>query len=145
MKNDRYFIDIAKITATRSKCVSLKVGAVIVKDDRIITQGYNGTLKGLPNCNEIFPAKDDPEYDREAHHQFANNYEMHAEMNALCFAAKNGIATDGCTIYVTHQPCDNCIKHLASAGIVEVVYETPYGKSSPDNEITQHLIIRKVK
>ena len=130
MLGDKYFIDIALRTAEESKCVSLKVGAVIVKDKRIIAQGYNGTPSGQLNCNE---ALEQGLYKREHHHEWSLVNEIHAEMNALMFAAKYGIPVEGCTMYVTHQPCDQCIKNIYQAGIKRVVYVYPYQHSTTDN------------
>ena len=133
MLNDRYFIDIALRTAQESKCVSLKVGAVIVKDNRIIAQGYNGTPSGQINCDE---ALKQGLYNREDHHEWSLVNEIHAEMNALMFAAKYGIPVDGCTMYVTHQPCDQCLKNTYQAGIKRIVYLHPYKHSSDDTLFT---------
>ena len=117
MLNDKFFLDVASRLADESHCISLHVGAVIVKDKRIISMGYNGT-----------PTKDQ-------HHQWSLSNEIHAEMNALMYAAKQGISVDGCTMYVTHQPCDECIKNIYQAGIKRVVYMHPYKYSSSNNVI----------
>ena len=119
------FIEIAKIVAKESKCISLQVGAVIVKDNRIISMGYNGTVSGSRNCDECFA---DGEFTRENHSKWSDSMEIHSEMNALMFAAKNGLAVDGCTMYVTHEPCDQCLKNIIQAGIKKVVYVHPYKK-----------------
>lgn len=117
-------MNIAKIIAEESKCISLKVGAVIVKDSRIISMGYNGTISGSINCNEAL----DKEFTRDKHSDWSDAHEVHAEMNALMFAAKNGVATEGCTLYCTHEPCDQCLKNIIQSGIKRIVYLHPYRK-----------------
>lgn len=118
------FIEIAKVIAKESKCVSLQVGAVIVKDNRIISMGYNGTVSGSLNCNECVGN----EFTRENHSEWSDSHEIHAEMNALMFAAKNGLPVDGCTLYCTHEPCDQCLKNIIQSGIKRIVYVVPYKK-----------------
>lgn len=132
MLNDKFFLDVASRLAEESHCISLHVGAVIVKDKRIISMGYNGTPSGAPNCNELYGSG---EFRKERHHQWSLSNEIHAEMNALMYAAKQGISIDGCTMYVTHQPCDECIKNIYQAGIKRVVYMHPYKYSSSNNVI----------
>lgn len=137
MLNDKFFLDIATRLAEESHCISLKVGAVIVKDNRIISMGYNGTPAGTINCDEALKTGI---YNKEQHHEWSLINEIHAEMNALMFAVKSGISVDGCTMYVTHQPCDQCLKNICQSGIKRVVYITPY-KYSSDNNINLKLDI----
>ena len=132
MLNDKFFLDVASRLAEESHCISLHVGAVIVKDKRIISMGYNGTPSGAPNCSDMYEAG---EFTKEQHHQWSLSNEIHAEMNALMYAAKQGISVNGCTMYVTHQPCDECVKNIYQAGIKRVVYLYPYKYSSSDNVI----------
>lgn len=132
MLNDKFFLDVASRLAEESHCISLHVGAVIVKDKRIISMGYNGTPSGAPNCSDMYEAG---EFTKDQHHQWSLSNEIHAEMNALMYAAKQGISVDGCTMYVTHQPCDECVKNIYQAGIKRVVYLYPYKYSSSDNVI----------
>lgn len=121
MLNDRSFINIAKEIAKASKCVSKQVGAVIVKDGRILSTGYNGTPAGYINCSEYW----NNEYTKE-HHEWSKTYEIHAEMNAIIWAARKGIAIEGATIYVTLEPCSECSKNLIASGIKRIVYEKSY-------------------
>jgi len=121
MLNDRNFINIAKEIASASKCVSKSVGAVIVKNGRILSTGYNGTPPGFTNCSEHW----NNEYTDE-HHEWSKTYEIHAEMNAIIWAAREGISIDGATIYVTLEPCSDCSKNLIASGIKRIVYETGY-------------------
>lgn len=130
MKNKhQYFMDHALVTAKASKCTYFQVGAVIVKNDRIISHGYNGTPAGFPeDCPDYFCG--DPAQ-REAHHLFSENTTIHAEMNALLWAAREGIAIDGAVLYATLQPCHNCIKASVGAGIKTIIYLESYDKSNP--------------
>ncbi len=121
MLSDKNFINIAKEIASASKCVSKQVGAVIVKDGRILSTGYNGTPAGYTNCCEHW----DNEYTKE-HHDWSKTYEIHAEMNALIWAAREGISIKNATIYVTLEPCSECSKNLIASGIKRIVYETAY-------------------
>jgi len=121
MLSDKNFINIAFELATASKCVSKQVGAVIVKNGRILSTGYNGTPTGYVNCCDYW----DGEYTSE-HHEWSKTYEIHAEMNAIIWAAKEGISIDGATIYVTLEPCSECSKNLIASGIKRIVYATEY-------------------
>ena len=121
MLSDKNFINIATEIATASKCVSKQVGAVIVKDGRILSTGYNGTPAGFTNCCDFWDGK----YTKE-HHEWSKTYEIHAEMNAIIWAARKGISIEGATIYVTLEPCSECSKNLIASGIERIVYKTPY-------------------
>ena len=121
MLSDKNFINIAFELASASKCVSKQVGAVIVKDGRVLSTGYNGTPAGFTNCNEHWDGK----YTSE-HHEWSKTYEIHAEMNAIIWAAREGISIEGATIYVTLEPCSECSKNVIASGIKRIVYATPY-------------------
>ena len=121
MLKDKNFINIAKEIATASKCVSKQVGAVIVKDGRILSTGYNGTPSGYINCCDYW----DNKYTKE-HHEWSKLYEIHAEMNAIIWAAREGISIKDATIYVTLEPCSECSKNLIASGIKRIVYEQSY-------------------
>ncbi|MDY0116787.1 MAG: dCMP deaminase family protein [Sulfurimonadaceae bacterium] len=121
MLNDENFINIAQEIAKASKCVSKQVGAVIVKDGRILSTGYNGTPSGYINCAEHWEGA----YTDE-HHEWSKTYEIHAEMNAIIWAARKGISIEGATIYVTLEPCSECSKNIIATGIKRIVYEKPY-------------------
>lgn len=121
MLSDKNFINIATELATASKCVSKQVGAVIVKDGRILSTGYNGTPAGYTNCVDHW----DGEYTSE-HHEWSKTYEIHAEMNAIIWAARQGISIENATIYVTLEPCSECSKNLIASGIKRIVYAKSY-------------------
>lgn len=113
---DEYFMNIAHEVANRSTCERAKVGAVIVKDKRILTTGYNGSPRGLPHCTEVGCLMENGHCIRT----------LHAEQNAIIQAALHGVTTAGSTIYVTHQPCFLCAKTIINAGIEEIVYDQEY-------------------
>lgn len=112
---DRYFLSIAETVSSRAKCLSRSVGAVVVKDRQILGTGYNGPPSGFPQC----------EICRREGEESGKNYEacpaVHAELNCLLFAARNGQSVNGATIYCTCYPCNNCLKSMINAGIKEVV------------------------
>lgn len=109
---DSYFMNIAREVATRSTCSRKHVGSVIVRDKTILSTGYNGSIRGLPHC-------DDADHLMEDGHCVRT---IHAEANAIIQAAKNGSGIDAATIYVTASPCWSCFKMIANAGIRRIVY-----------------------
>lgn len=120
---DAYFMQIAELVKTRATCPRRSVGAVIVKNRRILATGYNGAPKGLPHCPPGGPENDWPHGCMRAGHCIRT---LHAEQNALLQAAMLGIACEGATMYVTCQPCNGCAKMLINAGIMKVIYEGEY-------------------
>jgi dCMP deaminase len=130
---DRVFLNIAKEISQLSNCVSHQVGCVIVNQGRIISQGYNGTPAGFMNCNEVFDNTPvfggPPRWDRDEHHEFSEDFEIHAEQNAILFAAKHGICIDNSTLYCTLQPCKQCLKMICQSGIFRIVYDKEYDKN----------------
>ena len=121
MLNDINFINIAHELSKASKCVSKQVGAVIVKNGRILSTGYNGTPAGFTNCCDHW----NNEYTSQ-HHEWSKTYEIHAEMNAIIWAAREGISINDATIYVTLEPCSDCSKNLIASGIKRIVYDKSY-------------------
>ena len=109
---DEYFKEIVQITSKRSSCERLKVGCLLVKDNRIISQGYNGFLPGLPHESIM----------RNNHEQAT----VHAEANAIADCAKRGVSCLGSTAYITHYPCVNCMKILCASGIKDIRYIEDY-------------------
>jgi len=117
---DLTFAMIAKVISLRGTCLRAKVGAVIVKDKRIVSVGYNGALPEMPHCYSDTCTPDEPCLNT-----------IHAEANAIYYAAKSGISIDGAIIYCTHSPCKKCSEAIIQAGIKEVIYikkyrETPF-------------------
>jgi dCMP deaminase len=132
------FMKTAFLIAKKSKCVSHHVGAVIVKDNRIITMGYNGTPPGLTNCCEVF---DKDGFDRHEHHKWSSDNEIHAEMNAIMFAAKNNVEINECDIYVTISPCNYCLKNICMTGIRNVYYLYEYDGSVLNPELLKEVSV----
>ena len=109
---DTYFMRIAREVSGRSTCGRKHVGAVVVRDRTILSTGYNGSIAGMPHCDD-------------AGHMIENDHcvaTIHAEANAILQAAKNGVMIAGATIYVSASPCWNCFKMLANAGIRRIAY-----------------------
>jgi len=113
---DSYFMDIAFQVARRSTCPRASVGAVIVRDKRILTTGYNGSPRGLPHCTEVGCLIINDHCVRT----------LHAEQNAIIQGALHGVDVSHSILYVTHQPCLNCAKMIINAGIERVVYAGDY-------------------
>ena len=122
MLTDENYMNMAKEVAKGSKCVSFQVGALIVKDGRIISSGYNGTPAGYKNCNTHWNGK----YTTD-HHEWSLKYEIHAELNAIIYASKAGVNIEGATIYCTLEPCSECSKNIIQSGIKRIVYFEKYG------------------
>jgi dCMP deaminase len=116
-------MQIAHLVATRATCPRRSVGAVIVRDRRILTTGYNGAPRGLAHCPPNGGTTDWPLGCLRAGHCIRA---LHAEQNALLQAASFGTPCEGATIYVTCQPCNTCAKMIINAGIVRVIYEGDY-------------------
>ena len=122
---DQYFMTITRQVAERSTCKRAKVGAVIVRDRNILATGYNGSPAGLPHCLDvgclIYQSRTpDGEVEENCYRT------IHAEVNAITQAARNGSAIRDADIYVTHTPCIHCLKILINTGIRTVYYEKPY-------------------
>ncbi len=122
---DNYFMEIAHVVARRSNCSRRLVAAVIVKDNRIISTGYNGTPRGIRNCNEGgCPRCSNPEVASGT--GLADCYCSHAEENSIVQAAYHGISVKDSILYTTFSPCLQCSKMIINAGISEVVYHREY-------------------
>ena len=119
---DQYFMEIATVVAKRSTCLRNQVGAVFVKNKRILSTGYNGAPAGLDHCDRVGCARENVE--SGTHHELCRA--VHAEQNAVADAARRGSSVEGCVAYVTHFPCINCAKILASAGIRTIKYHADY-------------------
>ena len=129
---DDYFLDIAAIVARRSTCDRAQVGAVLVREKRILTTGFNGSPAGLGHCDDIGHLMVDGHCLRT----------IHAEANTIIQAALHGISTKGAVCYVTHFPCINCSKMLINAGVREIVYHDDYRM---DENAIQMLDQAKIK
>jgi len=121
---EKYFMNIAIEVATRSTCDRKHVGAVIVREKTILSTGYNGSIKGLPHCDEVG-------------HEMVDGHSIrttHAEANAIAQSAKNGVGIKDSEIFVTASPCYNCFKLIANAGIKLIYYDEFYR----DDRIINH-------
>ena len=132
------WLKIAQAVAEESKCISHKVGCVIVKNDRVLSTGYNGTPSKQDNCcdvnSHLVGSKGFQDWVSEEakheHHEWSNLHEIHAEMNALLYSApKDRI---GATLYSTLQPCYTCSLLIAGSGITQVIYEKEYPRTPPE-------------
>ena len=122
---DEYFKQIALITRMRSPCERLQVGCVLVYNNRIISQGYNGFLPGAPHESKI----------RDGHEQAT----VHAEQNAIADCAKRGVSCDGCTAYITHYPCVICMRLMCASGVRKIKYIDDY-RNDPLTEYFARLL-----
>jgi len=121
---DEYFCEITRQVAKRSTCLRRNVGAVIVKDRRILSTGYNGAPRGLPHCEETDCLRQQLGIPSGQRQEICRA--LHAEQNAIIQAALHGVAIAGSTIYVTHQPCVTCAKMIINAGIERIVCLSTY-------------------
>lgn len=132
---DEYFMTITRQVAERSTCTRAKVGAVIVRERNILATGYNGSPAGLPHCTEVgclIYKSQTPSGGVEE-----NCYRtIHAEINAIAQAAKNGTSIGGADMYVTHTPCIHCLKVLVNTGIRRVFYEKAYKLDTVEKLLT---------
>lgn len=142
MLDDNFFLRVAAELAEQSKCVSKGVGAMLVKDNRIIAMGVNGTLPGEGNCCDVFDAE---AFDKQAHREWSSKHELHAEMNCLLFASKHGISTDGCTMYVTLNPCATCLRSMVQAGVRKIIYLTSTSRHAVGAETMAYCVVHNIE
>lgn len=124
-----YFMSMAHLASSRSPCERLHVGCVLVKDNRLVSMGYNGFLKGLPHVSIM-----------EDEHEQAT---VHAEQNAVTDAARRGVSVEGTTAYITHYPCINCAKILMSSGIKRIYYHSYYKNNPIVEMLNPNVLITK--
>jgi dCMP deaminase len=129
---DEYFMSIALLASCRSPCERLNVGSAIVKNNRLISMGYNGYIPGAPHISRV----------QDDHEQSI----IHSEVNALSDCAKRGASLEGSKIYITHYPCPNCFKSIAACGIKEVIYLEDYNNNPIVQELAadSSIIIKKL-
>jgi len=130
---DEYFMSIALLGSQRSPCKRLQVGSVIVKDNHLISMGYNGYLPGAPHISRV----------KNSHEQSI----IHSEVNALADCAKRGTSLNNSKIYVTHYPCINCFRSIAACEIKEVIYLEDYNNDPIVEELAldSEIILRKLE
>ncbi|GAB4469516.1 MAG: dCMP deaminase family protein [Armatimonadaceae bacterium] len=124
---DEYFMQIARDVATRATCLRRHVGAVVVRDKRILSTGYNGSPPGQPHCSEVGCLLEDGKCIRT----------LHAEQNALIQAALHGVSTQGATMYCTCRPCHVCARMIVGAGIERLVFSGPMPEGWANEVLTK--------
>lgn len=130
---DEYFMEIVNVVKKRSTCARRQVGAIIVKDKRILSTGYNGAPVGLSHCEEAGCLRNELNVPSGERHELCRA--LHAEQNAIVQAAYSGVSINESTIYVTNQPCVLCAKMIINSGIKRVVF----GGSYPDESSVEFL------
>lgn len=136
---DEYFLEVAGLVAKRSTCLRRRVGAVLVKDKRILATGYNGAPTGLKHCVDIGCLRQKLKIPSGERHELCRA--LHAEQNALIQASLYGVSTLGSVLYATNQPCVICAKMLINAGIKEIVIAAGY----PDKMAMEFFKKAKIK
>ena len=121
---ETYFMDITALVAKRSTCKRRAVGAIIVKDKRILSTGYNGAPTGIRHCSEIGCLRETMEIPSGERHELCRG--IHAEQNAIIQAAFHGVPIRGADLYCTNQPCSICAKMIINAGIQRIYYRSGY-------------------
>ncbi len=121
---DEYFMEFARLAARRSSCLRRSVGAVLVRDKRVLATGYNGVPSGITHCSETGCLREKLKVPSGERHELCRG--LHAEQNAIIQAAHHGIRIEGSILYCTTHPCVICTKMLINAGITEIVYAEGY-------------------
>ncbi len=121
---DEYFMELTEVVAKRSTCLRRKVGAIIVKDKRVLATGYNGAPTGLKHCKEVGCIREEQNVPSGQRHELCRG--LHAEQNAIIQAALHGSSIKGASLYCTCQPCILCTKMIINAGIKRVVFKGEY-------------------
>lgn len=130
---DEYFMKIAEDVSTRSTCIRRKVGAVIIKNKRILSTGYNGAPAGISHCTEKTCLRSINNVPSGERHELCRG--LHAEQNAIIQAAYHGVSIADSEIYITNQPCSICTKMLINSGITKFIYKDPY-----NDELAREMI-----
>lgn len=141
---DEYFLEIANLISSRSTCLRRRVGAVIVRDKRILATGYNGTPSRLPHCFEIGCLREKMKIPSGERHELCRG--LHGEQNALLQASLHGVSVKDSALYCTNQPCIICAKMLINAGIKEIIVSGGYpDRMSMDFFKRAKIMVRKAK
>lgn len=130
-----YFMTITNMVAKRSTCLRRHVGAILVKDKRILATGYNGAPAGIRHCKETGCIRQDSDVPSGQRHELCRG--LHAEQNVIIQAAYHGVSIDGSTLYCTNKPCIICSKMLINAGIKKIVYGEGYDDPLADEMLTE--------
>ena len=124
---NEYFMSITELVAQRSTCIRRKVGAILVRDKRIICTGYNGAPSGIKHCLDVGCMRQQLGVPSGERHELCRG--LHAEQNAIIQAALHGVSIGGATLYCTNMPCSICSKMLINAGIVNIYFKEGYADS----------------
>jgi dCMP deaminase len=136
-------MDIAALVSKRSTCLRRSVGAVLVKDRRILATGYNGAPSGLRHCSDIGCIREKLNVPPGERHELCRG--LHAEQNAIIQAAFHGVSVKGATIYCTNHPCSICAKMIINAGIVKIIYRQGYMDKLSENMLEEaHIIVSQL-
>ena len=130
-----YFMDITRLVSKRSTCMRRSVGAILVKDKRILATGYNGAPAGLKHCEEVGCLRADSDVPSGMRHELCRG--LHAEQNVIIQAAYHGITIQGATLYCTNKPCVICSKMIINAGIKKVYYGEGYDDPLSDQMLAE--------
>lgn len=136
---DDYFMKITQDVSERATCVKRQVGAIIVKDNRILSTGYNGAPKGFDHCEKTGCIRKEMGLPSGQRHELCRG--LHAEQNAIIQAAVHGVQVEGSTLYCNYQPCAICVKMMINAGIKKLIFSGSY----PDELAQQMLKTSKLK
>lgn len=140
MKKHKVYLKMCQDLSNISKCAKHKVGALILKNDRIISNGLNGSPKGFTNCCDKFHGIDThSEPGKSLHRDWAEKFEIHAEMNAILYANRCGTNLEDSILYCNLEPCYNCLKHAVTVGIKEIYYANKH-KSNLESQEALDLI-----
>ena len=131
-----YFMDITRLVANRSTCLRRKVGAILVKNRRILATGYNGVPSGIRHCEEVGCLRERMSVPSGERHELCRG--LHAEQNVIIQAAYHGIAINKSILYCTNKPCVICTKMLINAGITKIYYEDGY-----DDPLSEEMCAEK--
>lgn len=121
---DEYFMQIAKLVAQRSTCLRRKVGAILVRDKRVLCTGYNGAPQGLTHCSEVGCLREKWGIPSGQRQEICRG--LHAEQNAIIQGALHGVSIKNSLLYCTHQPCITCSKMIINAGIKKIIFQGDY-------------------
>ncbi|MCK8824591.1 deoxycytidylate deaminase [Fuchsiella alkaliacetigena] len=132
---DQYFMELTAVVAKRSTCLRRKVGAILVRDKRVLATGYNGAPSGLEHCQEAGCIRESKEIPSGQRHELCRG--LHAEQNAIIQAALHGISIDEAVLYSTHQPCILCTKMLINTGVKRIVFIGEYPDQLANNMLAE--------
>ena len=141
---ETYFMNIANLVSQRATCLRRAVGAVLVKDKRILATGYNGTPANLKHCAEVGCMREQLGIESGKMHELCRG--IHAEQNAIIQAAYHGVSVKGAVIYCTNQPCSICARMIINAGIVKIYYQSGYADALAKELLGEaHIELKQVE